>query len=1313
MATILLQAAGGFLGGLFGPIGATIGTAAGALAGYVADRALLQSTRHIHGPRLSGPRPLNAEEGAPVPRLYGTARLGATVIWATRFEEVRQTKRQGFKGGPKVTTYSYFANAAFALCEGEIAGIRRVWADGNEIDREQVELRIHTGTEAQPVDPLVEAKQGSGNTPAYRGIAYAVIERFALADYGNRIPQFQFEVIRPVGNFNDRIRAVVLIPGATEFGLSPTPVSRISSLLGGFSDLAPAPLAGSAVSVNRSVLFAPSDLAASLDELQMLCPNVEHVALLTAWFGDDLRAGQCRIRPMVTDAAAPAASGPWTVSGETPASAAEVSRHDGGAAFGGTPADQSVVAAIGELKARGYKVTLYPFVMMDIPAGSGLPDPYGDAEQPAYPWRGRITCDPAQGRPGTADKTAAARAQVDTFCGGAVPAEFQQRADTVDFSGAAGEWGYRRMLLHYANLAAVAGGVDAFLIGSELRGLTTLRDEANAFPFVEALVQLAGEVSTVLGPETLLTYGADWSEYFGHQPDDGSGDVFFHLDALWAASAIGAVGIDNYLPLTDWRDADYGGGHPDGTIGPYDREAMRAAVAGGERHDWYYASRSDRDGRIRTPITDGAYGKPWVFRPKDLAGWWRNQHYDRIGGVEAATPTAWVPQSKPIWFTELGCAAVDKGPNQPNVFLDPKSSESAKPYFSDGGRNDLAPRRFLEAHYRHWDENEPGFSETHNPLSAVYGERMVDLTRIYAWAWDARPFPAFPLKTGLWADGENWLTGHWLTGRLSQAALGDVIDAILADHGLPPADTTHVDGVLAGYVTDDAGSARAALEPLIDLFGLAAHRQDGALRFFAENLPPEPADEPGDLVADGDEDIMRSTRLPDHELASELVLHFRDPMQEYRAVSARRLADPGLGGDRRQHAIAFPGTMEPGQAEALAAGWLRRQWAGRDSAGFQLPASARRFAPGSVLRLPHCAGEGEFIITGIDDGLTRAIEARRIRRLPPFPDRAALPPGDGAIAADTMPLALFLDLPITGPGIEPQSQLRVAAWGEPWRTQVVSVSPEESGFADRTTIAQPAVVGLLETTLPAAPSGREDRANTVAIRLIDGEFESVTRLRMLNGANALAVRSTGGAWEILQFETAEEVAASSWRLTGLLRGQLGTEDAAAAGSPVGAFAALLDDAVVPAGLLGSEIGLQLNWRVAPSGLLLSEATAAGWSGVGGVRALTPLSPVHLSGARLPGGDYGFSWVRRGRVDADSWLGPDIPLGEASELYAVRVLRTDGTLVREAAPTSPEWVYAAADIAADFPAPSEFDLAVSQVSVAVGPGIVAMERFSTV
>jgi hypothetical protein len=47
------------------------------------------------------------------------------------------------------------------------------------------------------------------------------------------------------------------------------------------------------------------------------------------------------------------------------------------------------------------------------------------------------------------------------------------------------------------------------------------------------------------------------------------------------------------------------------------------------------------------------------------------------------------PQFDGAWIDELGCAAIDKGTNQPNKFLDPKSSESSLPKYSNGGRDDL------------------------------------------------------------------------------------------------------------------------------------------------------------------------------------------------------------------------------------------------------------------------------------------------------------------------------------------------------------------------------------------------------------------------------------------------------------------------------------------------------------------------------------------------------------------------------------------------------------------------------------------------
>jgi hypothetical protein len=1290
MATIVLQAAGAFLGGAFGAVGAAVGSAVGATAGYLVDRALIDSTRHIEGPRLATARLFTAEEGASIPRIYGTARTGGTLIWATRFEEKRTTRRQGAKGGPKVTTYSYFANAAFVLCEGEIAGVRRIWADGRELDRTKYDIRIYGGGADQLADPLIEAKQGAGNTPAYRGVAYAVFERFPLDDYGNRIPQFQFEVMRPLDDLNRQIRAVTLIPGSTEYGLEPDAVTlKVRK--------------GETQPVNRHVLTAISDVAASLDELQALCPRLENVALVVAWFGNDLRAGECRIRPAVTQANPSGLSQDWVVSGVAREDAFIVSSHDGAPAYGGTPSDRSVLDLISNLKERGLKVTLYPLAMMDVPADNALPDPYGAAVQPAYPWRGRITCAPAPGQLGTPDGTAAVGTEIDAFCGNAAIGDFDAQGNTIRFAGGAGDWGYRRFVLHYASLAAAAGGVDAFLIGSELRGLTTLRDDRNVFPFVQKLCSLAEDVRTILGQSAKITYGADWSEYFGYHPTDGSGDVFFHLDDLWAHEAVDAVGIDNYMPLSDWRDADYAGGNPDGFEGPYDPDGLRAAIAGGEGFDWYYASDDNRSDRRRSPISDGAYDKPWMFRYKDLVGWWSNAHFNRLGGVESTTATAWTPGAKPIWFSEIGCAAVDKGPNQPNVFPDPKSSESASPYFSSGGRSDLAQQRFLEVHGRHWDPDDPAFEEAANPISAVYGGRMVDPSRLYVWSWDARPYPAFPLLRDVWSDGANWLLGHWLNGRLSGVSLAGLIGAILADHGLPAPEAAKADGFLTGYVVSDPSSARSALQPLVDLFGLAVSEDDGRLAFASQTTLTAPATRIVDAVIDENSAAIEKIRAAEDDLPVSAVLSFQDGLRDYQSVSARALRE-GAADDREQ-TLALSGIVDTGAAEALVADWLRRAWLGREQISVAVPAAGIAPQAGSIIQVD--GGTDEFLVTGVDEGVASRLSARRLLRVAPTPWRPVLPlnaASAGAVVGE--PLVDFMDLPMVS-NDAPEDQFRVALWANPWKTEVLYVSPEDTGFDLRASLGTPATVGELLEPLGRGVAGRLALSASIDLRLSDGELQSVSELQLLNGANAAAIRAANGAWELVQFLTAEETAPSVWRLGGLLRGQLGTEDAMAAGAVAGAPFVLLDEAVKPAGLSSSEIGLSLNWRVGPAGEDFSGPSFGRYAETGGLRALTPLSPVHLKAIRQPNGDLIISWTRRSRVDADSWLGSDIPLGEETEAYQVDIAPAGGAALRSVTVATPTWTYSADAIAEDFPVlPEGIAITVRQISAVVGPGIPA-------
>ena len=54
-----------------------------------------------------------------------------------------------------------------------------------------------------------------------------LFERLPLENFGNRIPQLSFEVMRPIGRLERMTRAVTLIPGTTEFGYEPATIVQI------------------------------------------------------------------------------------------------------------------------------------------------------------------------------------------------------------------------------------------------------------------------------------------------------------------------------------------------------------------------------------------------------------------------------------------------------------------------------------------------------------------------------------------------------------------------------------------------------------------------------------------------------------------------------------------------------------------------------------------------------------------------------------------------------------------------------------------------------------------------------------------------------------------------------------------------------------------------------------------------------------------------------------------------------------------------------------------------------------------------------
>ncbi len=620
------------------------------------------------------------------------------------------------------------------------------------------------------------------------------------------------------------LKGVHLLPSTGEWSYDTVPYSAAQREAGGLGAY-----------LQTNTFYAPggskTDYSYAMDQLQAQHPECGTVSVVCSWFFNSEDASQCQIYPstiyliggveqIVDGFPFP---GHWMVSGLTEQDypgLIPLPQVPGGNyqfVYGGTPSDPSIVRCIRDLKARGFKVVFYPFLL-------------GTAD--GYPWRGRITY--------ANDVSAAATAAVAAFLGPATTADFSRDTVnlTVGYSGYLFDWTYRRMILHYANLCVIAGGVNLFVIGSELRGLETIRGPAwtkagttdfsgNAvwdYPFVAGLITLADDVRSVFdgagltkslsGLENLITYSADWSSWMGWQ-HPGENGQWPHLDQLYAHANIDVVSFDNYMPLTDWTTG--GGGidtlfwsapAPSGSWPPssatmsglglsgvptiYSTPYIKANIEGGQYFSWYYNDGAagghtgagwdpngsalwvslpagDRLAQARNPY----YPNQELLANKQLRWWWNNTHQavydngDGSGWSPHGPQTEWAAQSKSIIFLEYGFSSVDRATNQPNVFWDSKSVESATPFWSIWDpapgltylprRDDTISALALQAVYDYWN------TDGHNATSGA-GVVMVQWSFCCAWNWDARPFPIFPIDNSQWGDTGNWQQGDWANG---------------------------------------------------------------------------------------------------------------------------------------------------------------------------------------------------------------------------------------------------------------------------------------------------------------------------------------------------------------------------------------------------------------------------------------------------------------------------------------------------------------------------------------------------------------------
>lgn len=1155
--------------------------------------------------------------GKVIPTVYGTVRIAGNVIWSRPIKETAVTTTQsggGKGGGGKVqqssTEYSYSVSLAIAICAGEISEIQRVWADARLLNLDIGTYRLYKGSETQTPDSFIESFEGVGNTPAYRGISYVVIEDFPLADYGNRIPNFTFEVKRKLKNpdwlgesTEDMIKSVIMIPGSGEFVYD----TQVDYKVFGEQVGANWVQAGAKIPVNMHNHRGRANALEALDQMKETLPNLEWVGVVVNWFATSLDPATCVILPGV-EYQANATTEPevWTSAGFSRATAHPITIIGDTPRYGGTPDDQSLIRFLDEIKARGYSIMFYPMPLVDTDG---------------KPWRGQIT--------GTASAT-------NTF--------FTKTN------------GYNAFINHYATL--VAGKVDAFVIGSELIGLTKVTDTPGNYPAVNQLVSLAATVKSTLGAGVKVTYAADWSEY--HHTDGG----WYNLDPLWASPNIDVVGIDAYFPLADEpQDNDY---------------PVQQVIDGwteGEGYDWYYTDVA------RTTQATLAPAYAW----KNIDWWWKNQHYNPSSG----TPTAWVPESKPIWFTEYGFPSVDGSINQPNVFYDPESVVGNLPRFSRGRIDNLAQRQGITGTEAKWKTS-----------------TMIE--RRFLWTWDARPYPFWPDRQDIWADGDLYKYGHWVQGKLGLSSLAAIVRDICLKVGLTDSDidVTRLRDQVEGYVLNFRVTARDAIETLMAGYFFDAVESDNILKFVPRGGDSALTINSSDLVfgdGGGSEtgDGVLITRQQEVELPAQVDVTFYNIFQNHQVgnqASQRQTTE-----SQEIVTLSLPIVMGELKAKNIAEKAMYSRWTGRTSYSFSVPVEYAKLEPTDVITLQD--GAASYMLRLVD---TTLISPGVLECLGVAEDAAAydfyLQPGEqtpqvGASEVAVPTTLKILDLPCFPADDSTSGVLRFAGRGLEggWRGSVIYRSTDAgANYAAYLNINNAAIMGGAVNALGNFTGNFYDLTNKLTVLLVGGELESVSELALLNGANTCVVGS-----EVLQFKTATLIAPDKYELSHLLRGRLGTEWAASIHSAGEEFV-LINGAVIPEAIAVGNIGLARMYKPVSIGSTLGATTAitSTYSG----RALRPYAPVHINGSRDGAGNLTIGWVRRTRSGGELRDYVDAPLSESFERYEVEVINGVDVVRTISGLSSPTASYSSAEQIADFGSiQSSVSLRVYQISEAIGRG----------
>jgi hypothetical protein len=456
-----------------------------------------------------------------------------------------------------------------------------------------------------------------------------------------------------------------------------------------------------------------------------------------------------------------------------------------------------------------------------------------------------------------------------------------------------------------------------------------------------------------------------------------------------------------------------------------------------------------------------------------------------------------------------------------------------------------------------------------------------------------------------------------------------------------------------GYLITEQVTARSCIEQLQIGFLFDAKDSEGKIKYVKRGSSSAATLTADDLGAFENEPSSgwQVTRQQEEELPQTLSVVYMDYNGSYEKAAQNATRQAVLSGDVATFQV--PIVFTANEAQSIAQKQQMAAWVGRTKYAFTTNMEWVKLEPCDVVTV-----QGKVMrLTSRNDGVNGIIEFEGVAELPDIYTNTgvgALPSGyeETSLRAKGPTVFDVLDVPPLTDGDYDSYVEYLAATGvlDGWTAGAIFRSTDGTSFSFASLINTASVIGYAENVLGDWTGGNVfDEKNSVTIRTYgSGELSGVSYEQSLNKEFVFLLGN-----EIIYGRDATLIDTNQYKLTGLLRGRLGT-DWAMGGHAVNDRFVLLNSSTIKKYIPSStDLNTVRYFKGVTTGNRISSAIAKSHTYTG--KNITPFSPCNIGGGKTStSSNWTIKWMRRSRYLWEWLNNRDVGADEGSYDFNIRI-----------------------------------------------------------